>query len=104
MDGIMANLPEIKKLAVTYNSLLLVDDSHGLGTCGKTGKGALEYWNMEGQVDIVTGTCGKSLSSIGGYVATTKNLADYIKYSRGGTFSCQIPPFSAATALEALKV
>ncbi len=105
MEGDIADLPGIVKIAKKYGARIMVDDAHALGVLGKRGKGTAEYFNLENEVDIIMGTFSKSLASLGGYIAASEDVIHYIKhYSRPFIFSASIPPSNAAAALKALEI
>lgn len=105
MEGDLANLPEITKLAKKYGARLMVDDSHGIGTMGAHGRGTGEHFGLEDKVDVLMGTFSKSFASLGGFFAADKNVIDYAKHcSRPFIFSASIPPSNAAAVLAALKI
>lgn len=105
MSGDIANLPEILRLAKIYGARVMVDDAHGFGVLGKTGRGTAEHFGLEDEVDIIMGTFSKSLASLGGYVAASFDVVDYIRHnSRPYIFSAAIPPANTAAALAALKI
>lgn len=105
MEGDIANLPEIVRLAKKYGARVMVDDAHGLGVMGEHGRGTAEHFGLEDEVDIIMGTFSKSLASLGGYVAASDDIIHYIKHhSRPFIFSASIPPASAAAAMEALNI
>lgn len=105
MSGEICKLPEIVKLAKKYGARIMVDDSHGLGVLGEHGRGTAEYFGLEDDVDIYMGTFSKSLASLGGYVASSQRVVDYIKHtSRPYIFSASMPPANVACAHEALKI
>ena len=82
----------------------MVDDAHGLGVLGEGGRGTASYFGLEDEVDIYMGTFSKSLASLGGYMATTAEVADYVRHtSRPFIFSASITPAGCATALAALR-
>jgi len=105
MEGDLAKLPEIVALARRYNGVTIVDDSHGSGVMGATGRGTIEHYNMVGQVDIITGTLGKALGgAAGGFVAGSHNLIDtLVQKSRTQLFSNALPPTVACSALAAIQ-
>lgn len=104
MGGDIANLPEIVRLARKYGARIMVDDAHGLGVLGDGGRGTANYYGLENEVDIYMGTFSKSLASLGGYMATTAEVADYVRHcSRPFIFSASIPPANCAVALAALR-
>jgi 8-amino-7-oxononanoate synthase len=104
MGGDIAKLPEICALAEKYGARVMVDDSHALGVIGKGGRGTASYFGLEDQVDIYMGTFSKSLASLGGYMAASEEVADFVRHaSRPFIFSASIPPANCATALAALR-
>jgi glycine C-acetyltransferase len=105
MEGDIANLPDIKKLADKYDAVTMVDESHATGVVGKTGRGTLEFYDMMGQFDIITGTYGKALGGAGGgFVAASQAVVDFcIQSSRPSLFSNSLPPVIAAMAMEAIE-
>ena len=104
MQGDIANLPEICRLARKYGARVMVDDAHGLGVLGEGGRGTASYYGLEDQVDIYMGTFSKSLASLGGYMAASEEVVDYARHnSRPFMFAAAIPPASCAVALAALR-
>jgi len=105
MTGAIANLPEIVKLAKKYNARVMVDDAHGFGTLGKTGKGTADHFRLTKEVDIIMGTFSKSLASLGGYMAGDAKIVDFVRHNaRPFIFSAAIPAANAASALSALRI
>lgn len=105
MGGDIANLPEIVRIARKYGARVMVDDAHGLGVIGEHGRGTAEYWHLEDEVDIIMGTFSKSLASLGGYMAASKEVCDYVRHaSRPFIFSASITPACVACAREALRI
>jgi glycine C-acetyltransferase len=106
MEGSIAKLPEIVALAERYGAVTIVDDSHGTGVMGKTGRGTVEHFGLEGRVDIITGTLGKALGgAAGGFVAGSAALVDtLVQRSRTQLFSNALPATVAASALAAIDV
>ncbi|MFB0565822.1 MAG: aminotransferase class I/II-fold pyridoxal phosphate-dependent enzyme [Candidatus Aminicenantaceae bacterium] len=105
MEGDLANLPEIVKLAKKYSTKVMVDDAHGIGVMGKNGRGTCEHFGVEDDVDLVMGTFSKSFASLGGFVAGEKKVISYIKhYARSLIFSASITPASVATLLATLEI
>ena len=104
MEGSLAKLPEIVALAKKYNAVTVVDDSHGTGVMGKTGRGTIEHFGLEGQVDIITGTLGKALGgAAGGFVAgSTALIETLIQKSRPQLFSNALPATVACSSLAAI--
>jgi glycine C-acetyltransferase len=105
MEGSVAKLPEIVALAKRYAAVTIVDDSHGTGVMGKTGRGTIEHFGLDGQIDILTGTLGKALGgAAGGFVAGSRALVEtLIQRSRTQLFSNALPPTVAASALRAIE-
>ena len=104
MGGDIAKLPEIVALAKKYGARVMVDDAHGLGVIGEGGRGTASYFGLENEVDIYMGTFSKSLASLGGYMAATTEVAEYVRHnSRPFIFSASITPASATVALAALR-
>ena len=93
MGGDIAKLPAICKLAEQYGARVMVDDAHGLGVIGEGGRGTASYFGLEDKVDIIMGTFSKSLASLGGYMAASHSVCDYVRHnSRPFIFSASIPP------------
>jgi glycine C-acetyltransferase len=106
MEGSLARLPEIVALAETYDAVTIVDDSHGTGVMGKTGRGTIEHFGLEGKIDILTGTLGKALGGgAGGFVAGSTALVDtLVQRSRTQLFSNALPATVACSALKAVEL
>jgi glycine C-acetyltransferase len=106
MEGSVARLPEIVALAQRYGAVTIVDDSHGTGVMGKTGRGVIEHFELEGKVDILTGTLGKALGgAAGGFVAGSVALVDtLIQRSRTQLFSNALPATVAGSAHKAIEL
>lgn len=105
MDGDIANLPEIVKLAKKYNALTYVDDAHGSGVLGRSGRGTVDHFDLHNEVDFTIGTLSKAFGVIGGYVATKKIIKDYLSFkARPLLFSTMLPPSVAAALLEAISM
>jgi len=105
MEGDVAPLDKIVELADKYNASVMLDDAHGLGVMGINGAGTASHFNLTDKTDIIMGTFSKSLASLGGFIASDFNTINYLKHSaRALIFSAGIPPASAATVLEALKI
>jgi glycine C-acetyltransferase len=105
MEGSIAKLPDILQIAQDYNAIVAVDDSHGTGVLGATGRGTAEHLGVLGEVDIITSTLGKALGgAAGGFVASTASLCDMLtQRSRPQLFSNALPPTVAASALGAIR-
>ena len=105
MEGDIAKLPDIVTLARRYGAVVAMDDSHGTGVLGRSGRGTAEHHGMLGQVDIITSTLGKALGgAAGGFTAGPSPLADYLtQRSRPQLFSNALPPTVAGSALAAVR-
>ena len=105
MEGDIAPLAEIVRIARKYHARLLVDDAHGFGVLGNRGAGACEEAGVEDQVDLVMGTFSKSFASLGGFIAGPRAVMDYLRHhARALIFSASITPASAAAALASLEI
>ncbi len=106
MEGDLAKLPEIVELAREYDAVVIVDDSHGVGVLGETGRGTVEHFGLLGQVDVITGTLGKALGgAAGGYVAASEEVCDILaQRSRPQLFSNALPPTVACSALRSIEL
>ena len=105
MEGDLAKLPEMSALAKKYGAITIVDDSHGTGVMGKTGRGTIEHYGLTGEIDVITGTLGKALGgAAGGFVAGSNALIDtLIQRSRPQLFSNALPATVACSSLEAIE-
>jgi glycine C-acetyltransferase len=106
MEGDLARLPEIVGLAREFGAVVVVDDSHGVGVLGETGRGTVEHFGLLGEVDVITGTLGKALGgAAGGYVASSEEVCDLLaQRSRPQLFSNALPPTVACSALRAVQL
>ena len=105
MEGDIADLPNIVKLCEKYNAKLMVDEAHSLGVLHSSGAGAAMHFGVTDKSDILMGTFSKSLASVGGFIAAEAKIIDFMKHhSRSLIFSASLPPASAASVLEALKI
>jgi len=103
MDGDLAPLDKLVDLCKRYTAYLIVDDAHGTGVMGKTGKGTAEYFNVHGKVDFTMGTFSKAFSVTGGFIAGPKAVINYLRYfARSYMFSASLPPVIAAVVLAGL--
>jgi glycine C-acetyltransferase len=105
MEGSIAKLPEILELARDHDAIVAVDDSHGTGVLGPTGRGTAEHFGLLGEIDIITSTLGKALGgAAGGFVAGSASLCDMLtQRSRPQLFSNALPPTVAASSLGAIR-
>lgn len=91
MDGDLAPMPEIVQLADKYNALVMVDDAHGEGVLGEHGRGIVDHFRLHGRVDIEMGTMSKAFGVIGGYIAGSKELIDYLRQRARTSFLASSP-------------
>src|SRR5690349_14783115 len=105
MEGDIADLKGILKLAKPYGARVYVDEAHGIGVLGPTGAGAAEHLGVLDDVDIIMGTFSKSLASVGGFIAGEKAVVDYLKHTaRPFVFSASLPAASVAAVQAALTI
>ncbi len=106
MEGELANLPDLVEVCRKYDAKMILDDSHGVGVLGRTGRGTVEHFDMLGEVDVITGTLGKALGgAAGGYAAGSRNLIELlIQRSRPSLFSNALPPVVAGAAGKAVEI
>jgi glycine C-acetyltransferase len=106
MEGDLARLPEIVELAREHDAAVVVDDSHGTGVMGATGRGVAEHFGLLGEIDVITSTLGKALGgAAGGFVASSREVCEILaQRSRPQLFSNALPPTVACSALEAVRV
>jgi glycine C-acetyltransferase len=105
MEGAIARLPDLLELCRKHDAVLVVDDSHGTGVLGQTGRGTAEHFGLAGEVDIITSTLGKALGgAAGGFVAASAAVCDYLtQRARPQLFSNALPPTVAASALASIE-
>ncbi|MCH5213614.1 MAG: pyridoxal phosphate-dependent aminotransferase family protein [Muribaculaceae bacterium] len=105
MEGDVANMPEIVKLAKKYNASVMADEAHGIGVFGKGGRGVVNHFGLTDDVDLIMGTFSKSLASLGGFIATDKEITNFLRHhSRSYIFTASITPASTAAASAALDI
>lgn len=105
MEGDVANVPEIVKLAKKYNASVMVDEAHGIGVFGKGGRGVCNHFGVTDDVDLAMGTFSKSFASLGGFIATDKEITNFLRHhSRSYIFTASITPASTAAALKAIDI
>ena len=105
MEGDIADLPSIVKLAKKYEARIMVDDAHAVGVLGSGGRGTAEHFGLEKEVDLIMGTYSKSLAAIGGFVAGSEEIVNYIKHTaRSMIFSASLPPSLVASVSAALDI
>lgn len=105
MEGDVANVPEIVRLAKKYNASVMVDEAHGIGVFGKGGRGTVNHFGLTDDVDLIMGTFSKSFASLGGFIATDKEITNFLRHhSRSYIFTASITPASTAAALKAIDL
>ena len=105
MDGDIAKLDQIVKLAKKYQALTYVDDAHGSGVLGHSGRGTVDHFNLHGQVDFIIGTLSKAIGVVGGYVAGSKAMKSYLLHrARPLLFSTSMMPSACAAIIEAITL
>ena len=105
MEGDVANLPEIVRLAKQYNASVMVDEAHGIGVFGEGGRGTCNHFGVTDDVDLIMGTFSKSFASLGGFIATDKEVTNYLRHnSRAYIFTASITPASTAAVNAALDI
>ncbi len=105
MEGDIANVPELVRIARKHGVALALDDAHSLGVLGPNGDGTAAHFGMTDEVDLIAGTFSKSLASIGGFVAGSENVIHFLKHhSRPLIFTASLPPANTAGVLAALEV
>lgn len=105
MEGDLINLPKVVELSKKYSAKIMVDDAHGIGVMGKSGRGTSEHFGVEDDIDLVMGTFSKSIASLGGFVAGDAKVISYIKhFARALIFSASITPASVATAIATIDI
>ena len=105
MEGDVANLPEIVRLAKQYNASVMVDEAHGIGVFGRNGRGTCDHFGVTDDVDLIMGTFSKSFASLGGFIACDKTITNYLRHhSRSYIFTASITPASTAAVSAALDI
>ena len=105
MDGDLGRLPELCDIAEKFGCIMMVDDAHASGVFGRNGRGTVDHFGMHGRVDIQVGTLSKALGALGGYVAGSRALIEFLYHrARPFLFSTSHPPSVAATCLTAIDV
>lgn len=105
MDGDLAHLPELCGLAAKHGAMLMVDEAHATGVLGERGSGATEHFGVENRVPIVMGTLSKATGSLGGYIAGSQQLIDFIRNRvRSYIFDTSLPAPSLAASIAAIDI
>ncbi len=105
MEGDVANLPRIVELAKKYDASVMVDEAHAIGVFGNGGRGICNHFGVSDDVDLIMGTFSKSFASLGGFIATDKEITNFLRHhSRSYIFTASITPASTAAALKAIDI
>ncbi len=105
MEGHIARLPELTAIANEFNCFTILDDAHGFGVLGKDGRGTADHFGLNDRIDVLSGSFSKSLSGIGGFVASSRDAIEYMRsHSKQTIFSAALTPVSCACARAALQV
>lgn len=105
MEGDVANIPEIVRLSKQYNASVMVDEAHSIGVFGQGGRGTVNHFGLTDDVDLIMGTFSKSFASLGGFIATDKEITNFLRHhSRSYIFTASITPASTAAALKAIDI
>src|SRR3954465_14270126 len=105
MDGDLGPLPDLCALAEEFGAIMMVHDAHASGGFGRNGRGTIDHFGVHGRVDVQVGTLSKAIGALGGYVAGSRNLIDFLHHrARPFLFSASHPPSVAATCIAALDV
>lgn len=105
MDGDIAKLPEIVELAEKYEAMTYVDDAHGSGVLGESGRGTVDHFGLHGRIDFTIGTLSKAIGVVGGYVAGSKTMQEWLNHrGRPILFSTALPPASVGAIIEAIRM
>ena len=105
MEGDVANLPEIVRLAKQYDATVMVDEAHGIGVFGRNGRGTCDHFGVTDDVDLIMGTFSKSFASLGGFIACDKSITNFLRHhSRSYIFTASITPASTAAVSASLDI
>ena len=105
MDGDLAPLPDIVRIAGKYEAMVMVDEAHGTGVFGKNGRGVIEHFKLNKEVDIVMGTLSKAIGSLGGYVTGDIDLINYLRnQARSFMYTTALPPAVCAASIAGIKL
>ncbi len=105
MDGDLAPLPDIVNIASRYKAIVMVDEAHGTGVFGKEGRGVIEYFNLNKEVDVVMGTFSKAIGGLGGYVCGDEDLINFLRNkARSFIYTTALPPAACAASIAGLKI
>ncbi len=105
MDGDLAPLPDIVRIAEKHKAMVMVDEAHGTGVFGRNGRGVVEHFNLSKEIDIVMGTLSKAIGSLGGYVTGDNDLINYLRNkARSFMYTTALPPAVCAASIAAINL
>ena len=105
MDGDIGDLPAARNFSDKYGGFLIIDEAHGLGTIGKTGRGIEEHYDYKYKADLICGSLTKSIGSQGGYICCTEGLRTQFTFKANGSiFSAPISAFNTGAGIKALEI
>jgi len=105
MEGHIARLPELLEVAKQHNAFVILDDAHGIGVLGDSGRGTANHFNLTDEIDVLCGSFSKSFSSVGGFVCSSKEGIEYMRsHSKQTIFSAALSPSATASAHAALRI
>ena len=105
MDGDLAHLPDIVRIASKYKAMVMVDEAHGTGVFGEKGSGVVEHFNLSKKINIVMGTLSKAVGSMGGYVSGEAGLIDFLRNkARSFMYTTALPPAVCAASIAGIKL
>ena len=105
MEGHIARLPELSEIAEEHGCFTVLDDAHGFGVLGRMGRGTVDHFGLNDRVDVICGSMSKSLASTGGFVASSREVIEYLRtHSKQTIFSAAISPSQAACARASLEI
>jgi len=105
MDGDLAPLPDIVRIADKYKAMVMVDEAHGTGVFGRNGRGVVEHFNLNNEIDIIMGTLSKAIGSLGGYVTGDNDLINYLRNkARSFMYTTALPPAVCAASIAAINL
>ena len=105
MDGDLAPLPDIVRIATEYNAMIMVDEAHGTGVFGENGRGVVEHFNLNKEIDVVMGTLSKAIGSLGGYVSGDIDLISYLRNkARSFMYTTALPPAVCAASIAGINL
>ena len=105
MDGDLAPLPDIVRIAGKYKAMVMVDEAHGTGVFGRNGRGVVEHFNLNNEIDIIMGTLSKAIGSLGGYVTGDNDLINYLRNkARSFMYTTALPPAVCAASIAAINL